>query len=87
MKIKNGFSKCKVGDGYLVVTTGELSRTNSIMIELNETSSDIWDLIEKGYDEEKIADKLVKKYSVDKETALSDVIGLIAKMTDAGIFE
>ena len=87
MKIKKGFMKRKIGDKYLVVTTGELSRESSMFIELNETSGDIWDYIEKGLDENEIAKKLGEKYNVDEGRALIDVKKLIASMSEAGIFE
>ena len=87
MKIKKGFMKRKIGDKYLVVTTGELSRRENMFIELNETSNDIWDYIEKGYDAEKIAAKLSKKYPVTPDKALQDTQKLIESMRSAGVLE
>lgn len=87
MKIKKGFVKRKIGSGYLVVTTGELSKTENMMIELNETSSDIWDYIEKGYSVEKIAEKMAKKYSISTDKALNDVNSIVEKMEAAGVLE
>ncbi len=79
--------KRKLGDKYLVVTTGALSRENSMFIELNETSSDIWDWIEKGCNKSEIADRLCEKYNVGREKAEQDTERLIASMQQAGIFE
>lgn len=87
MKIKKGFVKRKIQDEYLVVTTGELSKTSGIMIQMNETSSEIWDMIEKGWDAEKIAKKLSEKYELPYDKAKQDTDGLIAQMSEAGIFE
>ncbi|MBR3149413.1 MAG: PqqD family protein [Eubacterium sp.] len=87
MKIKDGFVKCKVGEDYLVVTTGNLSKENNIMIELNETSSDIWDCIVKGMDVEQIANKLSEKYEIPFDKAKADTEKLIENMKNAGIFE
>jgi hypothetical protein len=87
MKIKKGFMKRKIGDKYLVVTTGELARSNSMFIELNETSNEIWDYVEKGYDEEIIASRLSKKYGISHKKALSDTKKLLSEMEQAGIFE
>ena len=87
VKIKKGFIKRKIGDKYLVVTTGELSRTNNMFIELNDTASDIWDMLEKGYGRDKIVSKLCKKYDVPAEKAQTDVDGLITSMQNAGVFE
>ncbi len=87
MKIKKSFVKRKIGDKYLVVTTGEAALQSNMFIELNETSSDIWDYIQKGYDVHTIAEKLSKKYAVTYEKAQSDVEKLIAAMKAEGIFE
>ncbi len=87
MKIKKGFMKRKIGDKFLVVTTGELAKKRNMFIELNDTSSEIWDYIEKGYDENKIASQLCKKYGIGEERAKKDVEGLIVSMREAGVFE
>ena len=87
MRMKEGFAKCKVGDDYLVVTTGELSKTSNVMIKMNETSNEIWDLIEKGLSAEKIAEALQKQYGISFDKALADTNALIDNMTKAGIFE
>ena len=87
VKIKKGFLKRKIGDKYLVVTTGELSRKGNMFIELNDTASDIWDMLEKGYDRDKIISKLCKKYDAPEEKIQQDVDRLIASMKNAGVFE
>ncbi len=87
MRIKKGFMKRKIGDKYLVVTTGELSRRENMFIEMNETSSEIWDMISKGYEAQRIAESLSKKYGIERDKARSDVDKLIASMKEAGVFE
>ncbi|MBQ7203039.1 MAG: PqqD family protein [Eubacterium sp.] len=87
MKIKDGFVKCKIGEKYLVVTTGELSKKNNIMIELNETSSIIWDCINDGLEIDDIAKKLSNDFSISLEKAKADTQKLIDSMANAGIFE
>ena len=87
MKIKKGFVKQKIGDKYLVVTTGELAKKQSMMIEMNETSSDIWDGVAKGLSRDDIAKKLVQKYDVPFEKAQQDTATVIENMKQAGIFE
>ena len=87
MKIKEGFAKRKIGARYVVVTTGKLSKELNIIIEMNETSSDIWDMIDKGMNVQDIAKALSEKYGVDYEKALADTEKLISKMKEAGIFE
>ena len=87
MKIKEGFAKRKIGSRYIVVTTGQLSKELNIIIEMNDTSSDIWDYIEKGMDVDSIAEALSEKYGISFEKAKSDTQKLISQMQQAGIFE
>ncbi|MBR1530492.1 MAG: PqqD family protein [Eubacterium sp.] len=87
MKIKDGFVKCKVGDNFLVVTTGDLGKENNIMIELNETSSYIWDFVADGLSVEQIVDKLVEMYGITPEKAKQDTEKIIGNMQSAGVFE
>ena len=87
MKIKKGFAKRKIGERYVVVTTGELSKKLNIIIEMNDTSSDIWDYIEKGMSENEIAQALCDKYNISIEKAKADTLSLIEKMKETGIFE
>ena len=87
MKIKKGFAKRKIGNRFIVVTTGELSHELNIIIEMNDTSSDIWDCIEKGMSVDEIALTLADKYGISAEKAKSDTEKLIAQMQEAGIFE
>ncbi len=85
MKIKKNFVKRKVGDKYLVISTDKSA--GSMFIELNETSSYIWDLIDKGYNEDKIAFNICKRYSIPRAKAEEDMNKLISAMRDAEIFE
>lgn len=87
MKIKDGFIKRKIGSKYLVVTTGELSKENNIMIELNDTSSDIWDNIANGLSKAEVAHCLVEKYNISFDKAISDVQNIVEQMRNAGVFE
>ena len=87
MNIKKGFMKRKIGDKYLVVTTGGQHRTESMFIELNETSSDVWDWIAAGCDEAQLIEKLCDKYAVSREKAAADVKKLLTAMENAGVLE
>ena len=87
MKIKKGFAKRKIGTRYVVVATGELSKKMNIIIEMNETSSDIWDLIEKGCQAEEVAKNLAEKYEIPYEKAFEDTQKIINQMKETGVFE
>lgn len=86
MKIKKGYVKRKIDDVYLVITTIEAGRSD-IMIELNETSSFIWDCVAKGYDIPKIAKELVSVYDITLEKATESAEKIIANMKENGIIE
>ena len=87
MKIKDGFVKRKIGSRYIVVTTGELSKKMNVVIEMNDTTSDIWDFTEQGLNEEEIACKLAEKYDISQEKAKKDTEKIINQMREAGVFE
>lgn len=87
MKIKKGFAKRKIGNRYIVVATGELSKEMNVVIEMNDTSSDIWDYIEQGKNIDEIALSLSEKYGIAIEKAKADAEKLIEQMSAAGIFE
>lgn len=87
MRIKNGYMKRKMADAYIVVTVGELSMTKSVIIELNEVASDIWDLVEKGLTKEEIALEIAKEYDISVEKASSSVDNLLTKMKQADVLE
>ena len=87
MKIKKNFVKRKVGDKYLVVNTKKEPGAQSMFIEMNETSSYIWDQLEKGYDIEKTALQLCKRYSISRDKAVADITKLVEAMKEAGIIE
>ena len=87
MKIKKGFEKRKIGNRYIVITTGELSKKLNVIIEMNDTSSDIWDCLDKGMSIEQTAQALCGKYDISLEKATSDTEKLVEQMKQAGIFE
>ena len=87
MKIKEGFAKRKIGGRYIVVATGQLSKELNIIIEMNDTSSDIWDCIDKGMSVEETAAFLAGKYDISPDIALRDTERLIEQMKQAEIFE
>lgn len=79
--------KRKIGDKYLVVTTGDLSREKNMFIELNETSSFIWDCIDRGCNENETALKLCAEFGISREKALADVNKTVEAMKNAGVFD
>lgn len=84
MKIKDGFVLREVAGEAMVIATGEASRNFNGIIRLNCTGRDIWEGLSDGLTEEEIAHKLVVKYGVNMEKALSDTRKLIARINTEG---
>lgn len=86
MKIKQGFIKQQMGEKYVVVSSGDLSKEFNGMIELNITASDIWDWIGEGKDINEVAKLLSEKYDIDLSKAQEDAQKILDKMISAGVF-
>ncbi len=87
MKIRKGFVLHDIGGKKVVIATGEAADNFNGIIKLNESATMLWKLIEKGADEEALADKMVENYDVDRVTALNDVSMFITKLKGAGIID
>lgn len=87
MKIKEGFVMREVAGRAVVIATGEASKHFHGMINLNSIGKIIWESVQKGLDEEAIAEKLTQQYDVTLEQARHDVHQILQKMIDAGITE
>ena len=87
MRIIKGLEVKKILDQYVIISTGELSKSFHGVIKLNRTGYEIWDLIDKGKNEEQIVSMLISKYSISESKAKSDVNKIIQHMRDAGVIE
>ena len=88
MKIKSGFILREVAGSFVVVAVGSASKNFKGVIKLNESGSILWKELEKGNDDvEKLADVLVREYSIDKEMATNDVLAFLTKLKEAKIVE
>lgn len=77
----------KAGSSYWIVRTGDdiLEYQNPIM--LNETGAKMYELLEKGYSKEDIANDMVKEYDISYEEALSDTESFINMLINSGLRE
>lgn len=85
MKINADFIKTRMGEKWVAVATRKTEDGFSGIIELNQTASDIWDMIDEGLDEEQIATKIAKECAVPQKDVLSDVKETIKSFTLYGI--
>ncbi len=87
MKIKDGFVKTRVVDGWVIVPVDETSDLGNFVIQINETGAIIWDGIEAGETPVQIAESIVAEYEVDSEKAKQDLAGFLSKMKELHILE
>lgn len=87
MKLKDCFILQQVDDNYVVVPTDAGLLEVGAMITLNDTSALIWQGLEKGESEDKIAEKITNEYNIDKETALCDVNEFINILKEKNFLE
>lgn len=73
MKIKEGYIKVQSAEGWAVTAVGEEGRKNKIMIILNRTAAEIWDLLAEGKTPEEIAAILADRYGIPSAEAREDV--------------
>ena len=85
MKIKQGFIKRKIQDKYVVVATGDASKTYRNFIELNQTASVIWDEVKNGKTIEQIAELFVKEYGITIEKATQDINKIVSVLIKEGV--
>lgn len=87
MKIRKGFVLREVAGRQVVIATGDAAKNFNGIIKLNESAVMLWKLIEKGADEETLAQKIIETYEVDEATAYNDVSMFVTKLKGAGIVD
>ncbi len=85
MKIKGDYIKVEAFDGFVVAPVGEESVKNRIMLTLNGTASEIWEMLKEEKSADEITLALSKKYGIPKEKAQSDVKKVIDSLKKEGI--
>ena len=87
MTIRKGFVLREVAGRQVVIATGDAAKNFNGIIKLNESAVMLWKLIEKGADEETLAQKIIETYEVDEATAYNDVSMFVTKLKGAGIVD
>ena len=85
MKIKDGYIKVDSYDGFVVTPVGEESKKNKIMLTLNGTASEIWDMLKDGKSADEITAALSEKYGITNEKAQDGVDKIIDILKKEGI--
>ena len=86
MKTVPGFTLRPLGKEF-IITAESIQKINfNKMISLNESAAYLWKEVDgKDFDAEMLADLLLERYEVDRETALRDSEAIIVKWKEAGI--
>lgn len=86
MKTIPGFTLRPLGKEF-IITAESIKQINfNKMISLNESAAYLWKSVDgKDFTPEDLADLLVERYEIDRETALRDSEAIAAKWLEAGI--
>ncbi len=87
MKIKSGFVLRKIENDYIVVSVGSRVKEFNGVINLNQSSALLWELLEKGAEEQDLVNKLLEVYEIEEERARKDVLVFTQKLLESGILE
>ena len=84
MKLKEGFLVHQTGDEYIMVATGQASRSFNGLIRNNATANYIAELLQQETTKEEIVEKLLARYDAVVER---DVDNLLQQFEEAGLLE
>jgi len=88
MKIKKEYKVREMAGEHVVIMQGRVGGDMTRIISLNESSLYLWNTIGgEEFDLDRVADLLVGRYDVDRETALADARRWADKLTACGLVE
>lgn len=87
MRIKEGFVLRELGDGFIIVPTGNAKLRFNGMISFNASGALIWRCLDKGLDRDRTATEMTEVYDIDRETALADIDRFYDKLREACLVE
>lgn len=88
MKLKNGYKVREMAGEHVVIMQGRLGSDLTRIISLNESSLYLWQAIDgKDFDTGSLADLLVGRYDIDRQTALADAGRWVEKLAECGLVE
>lgn len=87
MKIKEDFLLRKVADSYVVVPVNSMTLDFNGIINLNETGAFLFELLQKGAENQELVNKMLEEYDVTPEIAEKDIEIFIQKVKEADILE
>ncbi len=86
MKTIPGFTLRPLGKEFIITAENVKQINFNKMISLNESAAYLWRSVDgKEFTAETLADLLLERYEIDRETALKDSEAIAAKWIEAGI--
>ena len=86
MKTVEGFTLRPLGKEFIITAENIRNINFNKMISLNESAAYLWKSVNGiDFNAETLADLLVERYEIDRETALRDSEAIIVKWKEAGI--
>ena len=86
MKTVPGFTLRPLGKEFIITAESVKQINFNKMISLNESAAYLWKSVDgMDFGPEDLADLLVERYEIDRETALKDSEAIAAKWVEAGI--
>lgn len=86
MKTVEGFTLRTLAKEYIITAEKVTNINFNKLISLNESAAYLWESVQgKEFDADTLADLLVERYEVDRETAFKDSESIILKWKEAGI--
>ena len=88
MKTKDCFRLRPLGDSFILTFEGAASIDFNRLISFNSTTAYLWEKVQgREFTAGDLADMLLERYDVSRETALADASALMVKWKEAGIAE
>ena len=88
MKIKSGFLHRSIAGCDVVVPIGKRTADFNGMVNLNESGSFLWTLLEQGTTEDAMTAAVLDRYTdVDEKTARESIRDFVKILSDAGLLE
>lgn len=87
MKIKPGYMLREVAGCSVVVAIGVDTMDFGGMINLNESGTFLWKLLEEGASEQELLSKMLDEYDVEESVAKQDIAVFLNKMREAELLD
>lgn len=85
MRLDPSFRVVNVSDEFLVIPTGEKSRSFDGIITINEPTAYILEKMEVTQSIDDLAILLTEKYDVDLDIATKDIVSIIKTLSEYGV--